>query len=95
MTHIYFVTRGMVVEKNGDVDMKAPKFNHKTGDILGLQYLNPAFGNCAIANAYCHHSSDAAVIPLEISKVRKFLMENDSSILKFWKAVTPRLIKLK
>lgn len=87
------VTRGMIVEKDGDHEVKAPRFKHKTGDILGLQYLHPSFNQIAFANAYCHHSSDAVCIPIEISKIQKNL--NKESMSNFWKAVAPRLIKLK
>ena len=51
------------------------------------------FNQTAIANAYCHHSSDAVCIPIEISKI--IVNINDQNILNFWKAVTPQIIRLK
>ena len=51
------------------------------------------FNHTAIANAYCHHSSDAVCIPIEINKIVGSI--TDQNILNFWKAVTPQMIRLK
>ena len=36
VSYVYMVTRGTIVEKDGDSESKVPKFKHKRGDILGL-----------------------------------------------------------
>jgi len=51
------------------------------------------FNQTAIANAYCHHSSDAVCIPIEISKISKNMTQQN--MRNFWKIAIIRLIKLK
>lgn len=41
--HIYIVSRGMVVEKNGPAEVPMARYKHKRGDIVGLQNLHPFF----------------------------------------------------
>jgi len=40
MKNLYYLSRGIVAEKNGAIDdHEAPKIKNRPGDIVGLQFL--------------------------------------------------------
>ncbi|CAI2372249.1 unnamed protein product [Moneuplotes crassus] len=91
MKNLYYLSRGIVYEKNGAVDdPDAPKIKSKPGDILGLQFIakdeGRSFTNC-YARTVCTVSS------LPISAFRGLITDRDQE-KKIWNYIGPSIIQM-
>ncbi len=67
MNGIFFVERGAVTEKSGEIfERTSTKYKCKRGDVVGLQYIAPEFNDVAIANIFAHGSSHTGLVEIDI-----------------------------
>jgi len=91
---IIYVARGMVVEKNGELeDFLVPQLKFTKGMIAGLQNLLP---DCEseeqISDIYCHPQSIASVEQLDLTHLKLVLSKDGDKLLKLWNLLAHRMI---
>ena len=47
-----------------------------------------------MSDVYCHHSSSASVVPLDLHYLKEILEESEEKLLKYWYILAYRLIVL-
>jgi hypothetical protein len=92
---LLYVARGMLIEKNGEyMDNMVGQLRVSRGRIACLQNLIGEADNRIVADVYCHHSSMASVVPLDLHYLKEILAESEEKLLKYWQILAYRLIIL-
>lgn len=91
---IFFVARGMVIEKDGDIDdFLIPSLKFHRGNIACLQNLLPfSDKDKQISDVYCHHGSIVSVVPLDLEYLKFVLTKDRHKLVKLWHILAYRLI---
>ncbi|CAI2372737.1 unnamed protein product [Moneuplotes crassus] len=89
--NLYYVSRGIVAEKNGAVDdPDAPKIKNKPGDLIGLQFLKKDEGR-SFTNCYAKTVCTIRYFP--ISSFREMISDQEQE-RKLWGYIGPSIINL-
>ena len=85
----------MLIEKNGEyMDNMVGQLRVSRGRIACLQNLIGEADNRIVADVYCHHSSMASVVPLDLHYLKEILADSEEKLRKYWQILAYRLIVL-
>lgn len=97
---IYYIARGICIEKDGEYgDKNVPHLKLTKGHIACLQNLLPnTEEENEISDLYCHDSGYTSVIKLDnfvdVGHLKKILLNDPNKMLKLWEKLAHRMIIL-